>query len=421
MSFSDELYRFQWEPENVSMVMERLAEKRNGGIGCELTIETTAPPSPGLLYSGNFNLLTNNAALANKLDRRVDQDWDALLTQAAGIAKTQWREGDPPVDLAHVAPSDSTFLLQPFIVDLAGAASVIFADGGTGKSLFALACALSVATGHAVLGNYPDRTCPVLYLDWEADAATHAERLAALCAGLADPIERPEGVIHHQQMVASLHEAAPAVRKQVVRLGIGLVIVDSIGMARGGAPESAEDTIRLFTALRSLLVPVLGVDHISKETARQKGGSKSPIGSVYTANSARNIWGMQKNQEEDAVEMQVALSNYKANNGRRQRPRGYKVEFLEDEYERLVEVRIDATDIRDMPTLYEPSRKNQIATAIQQNSGLPMSVKEIVDSLGDISEQRVRGVLHDHEEFFVRVEGTVRAGKWALATEEVRL
>jgi RecA-family ATPase len=78
--------------------------------------------------------------------------------------------------------------------------------GGTGKSFFGLALGVTQATGWPVLGELDGEPGPVLYLDWEADEGTHAERLAAITLG-ADVPEAP--AIYYRRMVASLKESAP--------------------------------------------------------------------------------------------------------------------------------------------------------------------------------------------------------------------
>ena len=68
-------------------------------------------------------------------------------------------------------------------------------------------------------------------------------------------------------------------------------------MALTGSPESAEATLELTRAIRTLNVPVLLIDHISK--AAIKGEDDMAFGSVYTEYSSRLAW--QLNADEFAV------------------------------------------------------------------------------------------------------------------------
>jgi len=76
-------------------------------------------------------------------------------------------------------------------------------------------------------------------------------------------------------MRASLIDAVSKVRAIVVKHNIQLVIVDSIGKARGGNPNDPEETLKLFNALRKIGAPSLIIDHMSKASlATPDGGTR---------------------------------------------------------------------------------------------------------------------------------------------------
>ena len=279
-------YRFVWTDPDIDVIVDRLREER-GDLICEMAVRAAVPPYNGLLRQAKFNLssaTTRTAWIKDLTGRQAEVDWFAVIEQVCTLSLRRWREGEPVVDLSEVAPRDrETYLISPYVVE-GSVASGIFADGGTGKSLFALALALSVATAEPVLGVYPERMGPVLFLDWEWDAEAHAERLHAICRGVG--IEVPIGVIFYRHETASVLEAAPTIRRLISELGIVLVIVDSLGFARGGEPESAELTIKTFAAFRTFGIPVFYVDHVAKQAADKSHS----FGSVYTRNSSRMMW-----------------------------------------------------------------------------------------------------------------------------------
>lgn len=340
-------YTFVWQDEHVRAVLERFGEAR-GEIWTELTIDRLDDsflPQWRLYGPAKFNLLGATIRVAPEL-REVDAvDWTSLLTQVRAMAVKQYREGSALIDLSTVELSAEVprFLLPPF-VDEHGV-SVLVADGGAGKSITALAMAVSVATATPVFGEHPNGLGPVAYLDWEADEATHAERLRAICAGIDIPV--PVSSIHYQRMVSSLPEAVASLRKRILDAGARMVVVDSIGMARGGAPESAEETIKLFRALRSISVPVLAIDHVSKEAKRNSGAGFDPIGSIYTRNSARLVWAMEGKQFEGSADTVILFRNMKANFGGKERQRSYRYQFTEGPGGRLVAVSFTPVDWRD--------------------------------------------------------------------------
>lgn len=349
---SDYEYRLYWPDFGVRILLDRFYEAK-GELNCEMVIDQVVEvggngPAARMHGPRKINLISDRTLniLGNQLVKRLNVDWDAMFGQMVALSIRQYRDGSPLVDLAEVDLSDESprFLLPPFI-DQHGV-TVLVADGGTGKSMTALGMAIAVAAGERVFGEEPTVQQPVVYLDWEADEATHAERLLAICRGAR--IEPPKGAIYYQKMVSSLAEAVPGLRKRLMDIGAALVVVDSIGMARGGAPESAEETIKLFRALRSLDLPVLAIDHISKESKKNDPSSAAdPIGSVYTRNSARLVWSMEGRQIEGRDETVIIFRNSKANFGRKERQRAYRYEFKAGPGDRLEAVTFTPVDWRE--------------------------------------------------------------------------
>jgi hypothetical protein len=125
---------------------------------------------------------------------------------------------------------------------------------------------------------------PVLYVDWEADAFTHARRLKALAAGygLAPPDD-----LHYVEAQAPLRVWARALARQAARLDAALVVIDSVMLARGGE-AATEDTVAFFGALRTLGRETLLLDHKSREAI--KAGTGGAYGSVVNDNTVRLQW-----------------------------------------------------------------------------------------------------------------------------------
>ncbi len=406
-TYSKNAYLFLFQEEHISIEMKRLEEKHtaSGGIQCEIRIESSDPISSGLLHSGNFNLLTANAALVNKLVKRVDLDWDGVLTHVADLAKTQYRKGEPVVDLANVELGDRSRWLLPGFIEDTVRATLIAAGGGTGKSTFGLAAAMSVATAVPFLGIHPERICRTLYMDWEADEQIHAERAQALWAGQNLEGRFDASSLYWQRQAASLRELIESVKETVVEHEIGFAVIDSIGMARGGAPEDASATIKLFEAIRQMEIPVLAIDHMSKEALSNKQARQSAIGSVYTENAVCRVWIM-KNSEET---LGVTLEDVKRNNTRKQRTLGYKVHYQNDGTldQRAVQINYESTDFRDLDSSVQPSgQKYQIINVIKHNDGEPVSIKDLAEATG-MSAANVRTVVNRSPESFEKMDGLV--------------
>ena len=395
-------YRFSWKEEQVDVIADRLHQERDG-LKCELTVTTSRAPMAGLLRQGNFNISSpsTRSQWEKALDQRMpDVDWYAAMEMICALTLKRWRDGEPVIDLASVEGRNGVpFLLPPFIVD--GAATVLFAEGGTGKSLLALAMGISIATGFEVLDAVPTRLGPVLYLDWEWDKESHAERFKAICAGLG--IAPPAGLVHYRHEVAPVWEAAPAIRRVIAELGVVFVVIDSLGFARGGEPESADLTLKTFAALRTFGVPVLCLDHVAKNATDKRFS----FGSVYTTNAARMTWRADAVKTEGESRIRVGLSNQKAN-GRFQKPRGFQIEMDIDTDDKLLSVVFTPTSIEEIPGLSKAlPLADRIEAILMANRG-QLDLGGILSCLeaeggGTTTKESVRVTLYRHSQRFVRL------------------
>lgn len=406
-TLNDDFHLYEYEEEEVSVLLERLHEKSGNGIACEIKIQDTSMNPPGLLHRGNFNLMTANTVIVNKLAKRVEADWDGILTQVSSVSTEHYREGEPILDLATVEPTATARWVIKGFIENTSRPTLVAAGGGTGKSTIGVAAAGTVATGVPMLGIPPAYQCPVLYMDWEADPEVHAERLQALWRGAGRDGRFPEGLIYYQRQIASLHESVPNLRRRIAQEGIQFGVLDSVGMARGDDPNNADATIRMFVANRRLGIPILAIDHLSKEMLSNPKVRATAIGSVYTENNVCRVWVM-KGTEIDGG-MAVTLEDVKRNNTPRQKTLAYKVTHQSDgtEDERPAYIRYEQSDFRDLPMDTMPmggAQKWKMAKVIEDNGVQPVPDADIADALG-VPEKQVRALLSRHSDMFVRVEG----------------
>jgi len=314
VTYLDDSIRLAWADEGILASFSRIKEK-DDQVTCELAIST----QDNKIFRGRVNLLAPRTikTIANSLaDRAAGVDWPSLLSDAASRVVDLYRDGSPPLDMREFTdPGNGEWLLEPYLEQLG--TTLLYGQGGIGKGWFALAAALTVASGKPLVGE-PSLVGPVLYLDWEADPTETFRRIEKLCAGAG--INRP--ALFYRYETASLYSIVDAIARFVVDQRIVLVVVDSVGMARAGAPESAEDTIRLFSAMRRLRVPVLAIDHLSKQMINGRA-AKMAFGSVYSTNAARIAWLAEGNERDGTVSLQ--LRNTKRNNGPKARPRAVSV------------------------------------------------------------------------------------------------
>lgn len=386
-------YILEW-PAGVRAEVERITEHRDE-LTAEVTINSKRLPSPGLLHSARLNLVSSQArnTLAKALSaREPDLDWGAVVEGLCFLVREHYRAGDPAIPIQSYVPSPAApWVVEPFVER--GGCTVIFADGGTGKSLLAMGISCTLAGNYDVLGRRHGAPLPVLYLDWETDADTFYHRIQAISKGSGAPVPP----IFYRRQVASLAEAAPTLRKEVIKLGIGMVVVDSLGPARGGEPESAEATIKLFNAARSLGVPWLALDHVTKS---QGNDSTRPFGSTYTHNLARLTWGLDKAQDETADATVVSWSNHKRNNGRLLAKMGMRISFHTDAADRLQAVMFQRVDLLETDLAEKMPLHNRITYALK---GGPLTVDQLANELQANRESISRALRRGLDKIFVKL------------------
>lgn len=401
------------------MELDRFGEGRTDGLVCEITVKTCLPPNPGLLHQARFNLTSSSArgTLSKALQARQDGcDFAGMLEQACFLSLKRWREGEPIINLWEVPERPAgRWLIEPWVE--MGGPTTLFGDGGSGKSIFALDIALSIVSGLRTVGEAPTETGPVLYLDWETDRYEHAGRLRRLAAGI-DSIGAQRNPLHYRRQSASLLDSVGHLKKQVKELNVMLVIVDSLGAARGGEPDSADLTIRVFNAAREFGVPVLFIDHQAKNATDKT----KPFGSVYTWNLSRIVWAAARERTDSDGSALIGLVNHKANNGLVGLKRGFRMSWGDV-------IRLDSVFAEQVPTLVRTmNNKDKLIAAIRQSQTGAMTASDIkvtLDGMGiEMTESNIRATLsryktgNDRNPAFVPNAGG-EDGMWGLVSLHV--
>lgn len=318
-------YRLIWEEARIGAYIARLREQGHGELYAEITWYGLKPaPQGGWLKEGHIhgparaNVVSTQTqrTLANLLASRCPTvDWGAIVEQAYHTTVEEYRRGVPPVDLADVpSPGPRRYLVTRLLPEQE--TSMIYADGGGGKSLTGLFLAYALRTGTALPGNVvPQRQCEVAYFDWETSKHTHRRRLEAIAAGFGQAV--PRGIAYFR-MARSISQEAEWMREACGRMGVGLAIIDSAGYAIGGDMKEGGPVTELFAALRAVEITVLVIHHLTKAAAAQETGRADPFGSAYFRNSARNAWELRSLAADDG-RLKLALFHRKDNDGQLQR------------------------------------------------------------------------------------------------------
>lgn len=310
-----------------------------------------------------------------------------------------FRTGDPMVWLQDVDLEDDQekFLVDPLVYD--GNPTIIFGDGGSGKSYVGMALAAGMGLGRTMIpGINVLRQVTVGYLDWEMTAKTHRKRLETITGPLTERCR-----LAYIPCSAPLAHDVDRLRRMRREHGIDFWVVDSIAPACDGEPESAEVAKNFFNALRALGGGSLSIAHISKSNANS---DQKPFGSAFWHNLARLTWFAQGSATDDGIN--VGLFNRKNNLGKLLSPLAITIDF-DAEYAgfRRTSVEDDPDLSRKLPIL------RQMAALLDKG---PMKAHQIADELGvSLEEVKRAGEKGLQNGSLTYTKGSDEVFRWELA------
>ena len=295
-------------PDGVRFALTAIRDVRDGVLG-ELTVSHGAQR----LAWGSLALSSMQAreALRKKLEATAPgRPWPEYLEDAAIRLTQAMRQGEPLVTLTGKVASPTRALLPGLLYE--GEPTLVYADGDTGKSLFALAVAVAVHSGTALpFGLKPARAVPAVYLDWETSRDTAESRMALIAAGLG--IDPPP--ILYKRMTRPLVAEAAALAAEFARRGIGLVVIDSKMFAVAGGDGAAfhEPICAFYNALRFFApAAALVLNHVTNDAAKS-GSSARPFGGAFAFNGPRLNWEAKRDHDVDDATA-IVFTCKKANN-----------------------------------------------------------------------------------------------------------
>lgn len=400
-------------------------KRRSEETSAEIVIRTRfkgVKTIDGVLHAARFNLSSSlsRERLGKLLAMRtpgIDIDWFHFLEELAQRTLMAEAAGDPVVEIGHLAVDRSTpkFAIDPLMP--LGAPTLLYGPGGSGKSLIAATCAMSVAGGRELIPGFaPAIKGKVLYLDWETNKDTVNKRLIAIAAG--HEIEVPRGILYRRQY-RPLADDAEDLSSVVTEHGIIFVIIDSAGSAigpQGDYGDANEGALKLFEAIRFLgQVSTLIVDHVSKQELVLAGKrGKVPYGSVYKINYARQAWELRPVEKKEKDEpLRVAFHDFKRNDTAEHDPIGMRVDWQTDT------ITFAADDLAamtpEMPAAQDKDDGTVADSIMELLTGARMRAPQIADNLN-----RSPGVIRQTLKRDARFERDDR-GYWIIARDHIPL
>ena len=394
------IYKITWNELNITAEIDRIKETSDHEVKAEVKIISSRPTSSGHLGFGRLNLTSTparNSFAKSLAERDAEVDWSGLIVHLCRLVLEEWRGGAPAMKLTGNVDVEAQvkWLIEP-IIQLNNP-TLIYGQGSAGKSWFAqyLAVLADEGSSHCNLGVEPST---VLYLDWETDSAELGSRITMIRRGLG---MTGESKIWYKPMSQGLANDIETIRNLCVEHAITLIIIDSLGSACMGEPESAEVVLRTFGALRSLGVSSLIIDHTNKEGHL--------FGSVYKRNSARQVFHCEKSQSEDDNKLVMGLFHKKVNNSKLIKPMGFELVF-EDGM-----ITFSRQDVRDTALEEHMSLKDRIQNILRNRQG-GLRVAQIAELL-DKTESHIRKEIsegHRNLDMFTKLPN----GNWANRSQE---
>jgi hypothetical protein len=165
-------------------------------------------------------------------------------------------------------------------------------------------------------------------VDFELDEAEQRRRAFEMAAG--DGLSAPPDNLHYLCAVGySTGEVLAHVRRACEEQQIGLVAIDSVGLALEGDPGSSRDVIRFFKVLdlfRAKGITLILVDHQAKLQSGESYQSKLQYGNAYKGNLSRSRVQVELKKRGEGVR-ELVLRQNKANFSDLAEPFGAKVAF----------------------------------------------------------------------------------------------
>lgn len=306
-----------WSGQKIRFLVEYIT-RQAASVYAEFTVidgDKTLCEGQRVNLNGDKSRLTKKV---HEYDGRLKlPDWARLIDSTSALVLRRYREGEPPYRLNADTPvEDLSYQVNPLVHPRK--VTILYGDGGLGKSSVALFIGMLVAAGESAAGLRAVRG-RVLFLDYEDTLDVHARRRRAIAE--CHPALRAAELIyqaHHEPIWNIL----PALLRLVQLERIDFIILDSLAAATCG-DASAEAATKAFRALRMLNCGALVLGHIPKMNEQQQ--EAGIYGSVFYKNFARSTWELRREQEVGADESVLGLFNRKTNLSRLHPPIGLRV------------------------------------------------------------------------------------------------
>ncbi|MCS6285202.1 MAG: AAA family ATPase [Nitrospira sp.] len=390
-----------WPSQNIRFLAEYIT-RQPSGIFAEFTV---LDGEKTLCEGHRVNLNGDKARVAKKVheyDGRFKlADWTVLIESTAVLVLRRYREGEPLRLLNAETPvEDLSYQLNPLVFQRK--TTILYGDGGLGKSTLALLCGMLVSAGESLAGlsAVPGR---VLFVDYEDSWDVHVRRMRAIAA--CHP-QLKAADVRYQAHHEPLWNIVPMLLRRVQTEQITFLILDSLAAATCG-DSSAEAATKAFRALRMLNLGALVLAHIPKATEQQQ--ESGIYGSVFFKNFARSTWELRKEQEVGADVSILGLFNRKSNLSRLHPPLGITVR----QHGTNSSIQYEPCDLGETVELAKGLPVASRIVNFLEKDGSLYSAKDIAEAI-EIPIGTVKTTLSRHNKMKWHSIGEGRETKWCV-------
>tara|TARA_R100001530_G_scaffold56641_1_gene41341 strand:+ start:272 stop:2314 length:2043 start_codon:yes stop_codon:yes gene_type:complete len=405
-----------WADNGVRVTFSRISRSRER-LSCEITV--TSHQVGDLLGPVAFDLMSmsKRKEAVSALNSAQPEEWGAILDVACRIARNAQDDTAEFIE-SWKEPFDGSFrewLVPGLLPDKVP--TVVYAGGGSGKSLVGIATAMSVSSMIPIIDGIEDATDTggVLFLDWENDHKEFQSRANIIAKGVTrrglaeGNLDREDFPVTYHRCVAPLTTMQPKIERWVEQNAGKLIVIDSLVPALDGDANDSETARRFMNTLRSFNCASLIISHTSKEGKM--------FGSTFWFNLSRNVWEVEKEENVGQNYTDIALVHKKSNNSKLLNPIGIRLQFFGPN-RNPTEVTFEQVNVIDTSGKLAESipTKARIINLLKKEGA--MSVSEIVDELGSgVSKERATRALTRGRDSGLFVHISDAAGnnkKWGL-------
>ena len=311
------------------------------------------------------------SALRHELDLFAENLWAAFI------------DSQPAEEVGGDAMLPLNWMAHPHVLEKGG--TLIFGDPGKGKSTTAMILAVAVNSG--LNGLWKTKQAKVMYINLERSKDSLKRRLG--CVNTALGLDPGSPLLMYNSRGRSLASVLPVARRTVEKMGVELVILDSISRAGVGDLNENQPTNDTMDQLNEMCPSWVGIGHTGHSDKTRMFGSQFWMAGADV--------GVKLQAEQRENELGVRLEVTKGNDF--SPPAPMVLRYIFDEFGLS---RVDPAKTSDFPELQAQRKRSHLQELEDLLERRNMTETQIYQAMPDVKASELRGLLHDNRDRFTR-------------------